>query len=183
VAISHHTAIVRDCVALTPPVGFQLPVGSAAKKLKTPDDKRRGERIKQLIRESGLTQRAYGEKIGLSQNSMSLLVTGATVPGDETLTRICAYSRTSRAWVLDGTGERTLAPGVQVPKLVRSPKTGERGHPDVARWLSGTDRGKSLTIEAKRWLRRMPWDEDERVPDKAIELALKAFQETHRGSP
>ena len=152
----------------------------SAKKPKTPDDVRRGARIKQLVTESGLNQRAYAEKIGVSPNSMTLLVQGGTVPSDETLTRICAVSRTTRSWVLDGLGERMLAPGVQPAKVVRTPRPGERGHPDVAKWISGTDRGRSLTTEAKRWLRRMPWDEDERVPDKAIELALKAFQETHR---
>lgn len=177
----HRSAIVQHCDVTEPPLLFQPPV-VASKTPKTAEDVRRGARIKQLISESGMNQRAYGDKLGLSQNSMTALVKGGTVPSDETLRRICNVSRTTAAWVLDGTGERQLAPGVQPPKVTRSPRPGDRGHPDLVKWLSGTERGKSLNADARRFLRAIPWPEGEHVPETAFELALRAYQESHRSA-
>lgn len=63
------------------------------------------ERIKQIRKESGLTQSQFAEQIGLKQNSIALLESGKRMPSDQTILSICREFRVQPEWLRTGEGE------------------------------------------------------------------------------
>lgn len=63
------------------------------------------ERIKQIRKESGLTQSQFAERIGLKQNSIALLESGKRMPSDQTILSICREFRVQPEWLRIGEGE------------------------------------------------------------------------------
>lgn len=63
------------------------------------------ERIKQIRKESGLTQSQFAEQIGLKQNSIALLESGKRMPSDQTILSICREFRVQPDWLRTGEGE------------------------------------------------------------------------------
>lgn len=63
------------------------------------------DRIKEVRKAAGLTQAAFGEKLGLSQNFVWMVETGQRVPSDRTVRDICREFSVSEAWLRDGVGE------------------------------------------------------------------------------
>ena len=70
------------------------------------------ERIKQIRKESGLTQSQFAEQIGLRQNSIALLESGKRMPSDQTILSICREFRVQQEWLRTGEGEPFRAPEV-----------------------------------------------------------------------
>ena len=63
-----------------------------------------GERIKELRKALGLTQTAFGERIGLKQNSVALIEAGRAT-SDQTIFAICREFRVNEDWLRTGAGE------------------------------------------------------------------------------
>lgn len=63
------------------------------------------ERIKQIRKESGLTQEKFAERIGLKQNSIALLESGKRMPSEQTILSICREFRVQPEWLRTGEGE------------------------------------------------------------------------------
>ena len=63
-----------------------------------------GERIKELRKALSLTQTAFGERIGLKQNSVALIEAGRAT-SDQTIFAICREFRVSEEWLRTGAGE------------------------------------------------------------------------------
>lgn len=62
-------------------------------------------RIKAVRANSGLTQADFGAKIGVSQNYVWMMETGARVPGDRTIRDICREFGVNEVWLRTGAGE------------------------------------------------------------------------------
>lgn len=75
-------------------------------------DEHINERIKQIRKESGLTQSQFAEQIGLKQNSIALLESGKRMPSDQTILSICREFRVQPEWLRTGEGEPFRAPEV-----------------------------------------------------------------------
>lgn len=63
------------------------------------------ERIKTLRNTLKLTQEAFGEKLGLSQNFVWMMEKGQREPSDRTIKDICRVFGCNEAWLRTGTGE------------------------------------------------------------------------------
>lgn len=63
-----------------------------------------GERIKELRKALSLTQTAFGERIGLKQNSVALIEAGRAT-SDQTIFAICREFRVNEDWLRTGAGE------------------------------------------------------------------------------
>lgn len=63
------------------------------------------DRIKQLRQDLGLSQTAFGEKIGVKKNTVSSYETGQNVPMDVIIKAICKEYGVSEKWLRDGEGE------------------------------------------------------------------------------
>ena len=63
-----------------------------------------GERIKELRKALSLTQTAFGERIGLKQNSVALIEAGRAT-SDQTIFAICREFRVNEEWLRTGEGE------------------------------------------------------------------------------
>lgn len=64
------------------------------------------ERIKQIRRELGLTQTEFAERIGLKQNSISLIESGKRNISDQAVLSICREYGVNEEWLRTGTGEK-----------------------------------------------------------------------------
>ena len=63
------------------------------------------ERIKLLRNTLGLSQEAFGEKIGVTKASVSRLEKGERNPSEQTIKSICREFNVNYAWLLEGKGE------------------------------------------------------------------------------
>lgn len=63
-----------------------------------------GERIKELRKALSLTQTAFGERIGLKQNSVALIEAGRAT-SDQTIFAVCREFRVNEEWLRTGAGE------------------------------------------------------------------------------
>lgn len=63
------------------------------------------ERIKLLRNTLGLSQEAFGEKIGVTKASVSRLEKGERNPSEQTVKSICREFNVNYAWLLEGRGE------------------------------------------------------------------------------
>ncbi|MBQ6398221.1 MAG: helix-turn-helix transcriptional regulator [Oscillospiraceae bacterium] len=67
------------------------------------------ERIKQIREEAKLTQAAFGEKIGISQNYVWMIETGQRTPGDRTIRDICREFGVNETWLRTGDGDPAVS--------------------------------------------------------------------------
>ena len=63
------------------------------------------DRIKQVRKSAGLTQTAFGDRIGISQNYVAQIEGGSREPGDRTVRDICREFGVSETWLRTSAGE------------------------------------------------------------------------------
>ena len=63
------------------------------------------ERISFLIKDQGLTQSKFADRIHLTQAHVSRICSGTYVPTERTISDICREFNVSLAWLQDGVGE------------------------------------------------------------------------------
>ena len=63
------------------------------------------QRVRQVIYDSGLTNKALSEALGLNVNTIGSWISGRTEISVEGIRRLCQYTHTNPAWVL-GLSER-----------------------------------------------------------------------------
>lgn len=64
-----------------------------------------GERIKELRKALKMTQAAFGERIGIRQNSVAVIEIGKNTPSDQTIFAICREFRVNEEWLRTGAGD------------------------------------------------------------------------------
>ena len=84
------------------------------------------ERIKYIRKSAGLTQAEFGERIGITFSSVSLLEKGKNNPSEQTIREICREFDVNKVWLLYGKGEMTST-GPFEPQLHKI----LRRHPDL----------------------------------------------------
>lgn len=79
-------------------------------------------RIKAIRADSGLTQADFGAKIGVSQNYVWMMETGARAPGDRTIRDICREFGVNETWLRTGVGDmhRAKSREAELGELIRS---------------------------------------------------------------
>lgn len=63
------------------------------------------ERIKQIRKKSGLSQDDFGNAIGITRSSVSLLESGRNNPSEQTIRLICTEFNVNEEWLRTGEGE------------------------------------------------------------------------------
>lgn len=66
------------------------------------------ERIKEIRNHTGLSMRAFGERIGISSASIAKLESGVNNPSEQTIRALCSEFHVSREWLLEGIGPMIL---------------------------------------------------------------------------
>ena len=64
-----------------------------------------GERISLLIKKLGITRMRFGETVGLTSSSVTVLCQGKTNPSASTVKSICRTYNVNENWLLTGEGE------------------------------------------------------------------------------
>lgn len=63
------------------------------------------DRIRQIRKESGLTQTAFGERIGVKGNTVTGWETGIRAPSDAVVNSICREFNVNEHWLRTGEGD------------------------------------------------------------------------------
>ena len=63
------------------------------------------ERVRQILYDTGLTNKELGDALGLNVNTIGSWLSGRTEISVEGIRRLCQYTRTNPAWML-GLSER-----------------------------------------------------------------------------
>lgn len=63
------------------------------------------ERFKILRKDTGLTQKDFAARVGLSQNFIAQIESGSKVPSDRTVSDICRIFHVNEDWLRTGEGE------------------------------------------------------------------------------
>lgn len=77
-----------------------------------------GSRIKQIRKDSGLTQGEFGSRIGISLSGVSALEIGKNTPSEQTIRAICSEFNINRDWLVDGVGQMEASRPF-IPELMR----------------------------------------------------------------
>lgn len=113
------------------------------------------ERIRELRKLLKLTQQAFADQIGFSQNYIWQLEKGERTPSDRTIADICRIFGVDRIWLETGVGE---------PFRESSPE--EETQKALMQALGGSDESKARLIRA---VANLP----DELTEKAIEIVLK----------
>lgn len=76
------------------------------------------KRIYEVRQSVSLSMRAFGEKIGISGQSVARLESGENNPSEQTIRAICAEFNVNRDWLVDGVGPMEASRPF-VPELMR----------------------------------------------------------------
>lgn len=63
------------------------------------------DRIKKVRKSNNLSMEKFGERIGITKSSVSLLESGKNSPSEQTIKLICKEFNVSYEWLTEGTGE------------------------------------------------------------------------------
>lgn len=63
------------------------------------------ERIKQIRKTIGLSQREFGKRIGVGDTAISKIEKGDNTPSEQTLKSICREFNVNYAWLIEGIGD------------------------------------------------------------------------------
>lgn len=66
------------------------------------------DRLKQVRKESGLTQQQFAESLNVSRNYVALWEIGQREPSDRTISDICRVYSVNEVWLRTGVGEMKL---------------------------------------------------------------------------
>ena len=117
------------------------------------------ERIKLLIKELGLTQNEFGEKIGLKKSAISQIENGSTSSNPRIVQLICTAFNISEKWLTEGKGDMYTS-----------------DEEAILDKLAGMyDLSESQMIFAKQWL-QLPATAKDAVVDYIVSVA-SALQE------
>lgn len=76
------------------------------------------KRIYEVRQSASLSMRAFGEKIGISGQSVARLESGENNPSEQTIRAICSEFNISRDWLVDGVGQMEASRPF-IPELMR----------------------------------------------------------------
>lgn len=75
-------------------------------------------RIKRIRTDAGLSMEKFGERIGITKSSVSLLESGKNNPSEQTIKLICREFSINKDWILTGKGEMYDVPEDEVAAVV-----------------------------------------------------------------
>lgn len=83
------------------------------------------ERIKELRKALGKTQKDFADSLELSRNFIAQVETGAKTPSERTLKDICREFKVNYDWLVNGTGEMFQDDDSDAQAIVDSVMTGD----------------------------------------------------------
>ncbi len=75
-------------------------------------------RIKEIRKSNNLSMEKFGEKIGITKSSVSLLESGKNSPSEQTVKLICREFGVNDEWLRYGTGDMYLVPEDETATLI-----------------------------------------------------------------
>jgi transcriptional regulator with XRE-family HTH domain len=101
------------------------------------------DRVKIIRKESGLTQAEFGQRIGITFSSVSLIEKGKNNPSEQTIRAICSEFSINRDWLVDGIGEMQVQKPL-LPEIIHN----LRKYPHVLELLAALSPEDWLALDA-----------------------------------
>ena len=128
------------------------------------------DRIIQVRKNNGLTQEAFGARIGLSRNFIWMIERGDRLPSDRTISDICREFNINEKWLRTGEGEMFQPKSRNEELFEFAAKAAEAGPGDI--------RAQLLTVMA-----RLTDDQWQVLSDVAHQLVAEMDQNKKDAGP
>lgn len=128
------------------------------------------DRIIQVRKNNGLTQEAFGARIGLSRNFIWMIERGDRLPSDRTISDICREFNINETWLRTGEGEMFQPRSRNEELLEFAARAAEAGPGDI--------RAQLLTVMA-----RLTDDQWQVLSDVARQLVAEMDQNEKDAGP
>lgn len=116
------------------------------------------DRIKQVRKSNNLTMEQFGNRIGITKSSVSLLESGKNFPSEQTIKLICQEFNINEEWIRTGSGK--------MPKsLTKNQEIGAFAN-DVMRLPD--EAFKKRFVEALKKLDEKDWESLEKIVNKLM---------------
>lgn len=140
-----------------------------------------GERIKKVRKALDLTQRGFGERISIKQNSVAQIEMGRNT-SDQTISAICKEFSVSETWLRTGNGEMfTPSPEEDLNELIRQHRLDGLDRQILLEFIKLTDDER---VVFKKYLRNLVQhsavqvsDREKTIEQQADEFAAKAREQ------
>lgn len=93
-------------------------------------------RIKQVRKEANLSMEKFGEKIGITKSSISMLELGKNNPSERTIKLICLEFNINENWLRTGEGEMKVVHNTQEHYYLNLEKLQKVDNKTIIRWVN-----------------------------------------------
>lgn len=131
-----------------------------------------GERIKKVRKDLDLTQQAFAEQIGSTQNALTGYETGRRNPSAAALNNICKTFNISETWLRTGEGEMFVpTPETAIDEIIRDYGLDDLDRQIITEYLQLSEADRQAV---KRYIQRVAQHIRE-SPDKTLEQEADEF--------
>lgn len=130
-----------------------------------------GERIKKVRKDLGLTQQAFAEQIGSTQNALTGYETGRRNPSAAALNNICKTFNVSEVWLRTGEGEPFVpAPSGSLDELIQEYRLDELDREIISEFAKLDEKAReAVKLYIKNVSRRLYLSQEEKTPAPKVD--------------
>lgn len=120
------------------------------------------DRIKKIRTDNKLSMEKFGERIGITKSSVSLLESGKNSPSEQTIILICKEFGINKDWLLTGEGEPTIEACQEELYSINIGKLQRTDNETIMRWVNAiAETDPDLLIEIEKFMKKILEIEDE----------------------
>lgn len=120
------------------------------------------DRIKKIRTDNKLSMEKFGERIGITKSSVSLLESGKNSPSEQTIILICKEFGINKDWLLTGEGEPTIEACQEERYSINIGKLQRTDNETIMRWVNAiAETNPELLIEIEKFMKKILEIEDE----------------------
>lgn len=120
------------------------------------------DRIKKIRTDNKLSMEKFGERIGITKSSVSLLESGKNSPSEQTIILICKEFGINKDWLLTGEGAPTIEACQEERYSINIGKLQRTDNETIMRWVNAIAETKpDLLIEIEKFMKKILEIEDE----------------------
>lgn len=120
------------------------------------------DRIKKIRADNKLSMEKFGERIGITKSSVSLLESGKNSPSEQTIMLICREFGINKDWLLTGKGEPTIEACQEERYSINIGKLQRADNETIMRWVNAIAETKpEILVEIEKFMRKILEIEEE----------------------
>lgn len=139
-------------------------------------------RIKQVRTDNQLTMEQFGNRIGITKSSVSLLESGKNSPSEQTLKLICQEFDVNKEWLLTGNGEMYVKDSQDERYFKNVGKLQRADNETIMHWVNAIAETSPETLkEIELFIKKILGIEDEECATQDLDdLSVEELEEIYK---